>query len=206
MSFARKEPRVNHTAGLAFPRPTRPAKEPKRLRPRPAAPGERPKFSTLSRSGPIKHRSRRHIARNVQHAGYLAFIHGERCCETGRYGTDANPIEANHAHVMGIGLKASDYDTFPLLRSVHREWTEHRGRFEFFDRDQRRAYEDLHLTATHNRWLALPEDEREAYQVAALAEREAMRAAAKERRSAGKHTAKRCTKPNCVLHPGGVRK
>lgn len=185
----------------AFPKPVKREKAPKPLRSRkPIA-----RKTRLKRGGPIRHRQRRHIARNVQHAGYLKWLHEQRCCETGRYGSEYDRIDANHVnHVLGgVALKAPDFYAFPLLHSVHMQFTRGEGWFEGWTKVQRRAYAELHLEATHNRWLALPEDVREQYQVAAIAEREAMRAAAKERRAAPKRL-KRCTKPGCTKHPHGV--
>jgi hypothetical protein len=187
MSLSRRGLRINPTADFAHPKPTRTEKHPRGLK----------------RSGPIERRRRRHIARNVQHAGYLKWLHEQRCCETGRYGTKYDRIDANHVNheLGGVGLKAPDYYSFPLLHSLHMQWTRHEGFCDGWTKVQRREYAEFHLGATHNRWLALPEDVRDGYQAAALAEREAMR---DQRRAERAHTPKRCTKPGCTKHPHGV--
>jgi len=90
---------------------------------------------------------------------YVALIHRMPCCcELGVYrfdgGQTADPsdyresmcggrIEANHAgEKPGMGLKASDSTCIPMCSLHHKDWSEHRGLFALWTREERRAWAD----------------------------------------------------------------
>lgn len=104
MSFARKEPRENYTAALAYPKPTRVPGEPKQLRPRRAAPGEAPKFSTLSRGKRMKRNLRtKQQLRETVFAPYERWLtaDGAVCAVCG---TSEN-IQGAHVGISGMGMR-----------------------------------------------------------------------------------------------------
>jgi|SRR6185295_16027854 len=104
MSFARKEPRENLTAALAFPRPTRKQKPPKRLRARQPEPGEAPKFSTLARGKRMKRnwKTKQQVRESV-FAPYERWLtsDGAFCAVCG---TSQN-IQGAHVGVGGMGMR-----------------------------------------------------------------------------------------------------
>ena len=154
MSFPRKEPRANPTADFAFPKPVRAAKEPKPLRSRPAAPGEPPKFSTLSRSRPMKKAPPKRISERVADRAYLAWVHQQACCVTFSFAGPGIVIEANHAGIKpGLALKCSDLETLPMEREIHRQWTEYSGRFKSWTRQQRREWADAKIVDHLGRFI-----------------------------------------------------
>jgi len=104
MSFARKEPRENHTAALAFPRPTRQPKPPKPLRARRPTPGEKPKFSTLARGKRMKRNLK--TKQQLREAVFVPYEHwltsdGASCAICG---TSYN-IQGAHVGLGGMGLR-----------------------------------------------------------------------------------------------------
>jgi len=104
MSFARKAQRENHTAALAFPRPTRKQKTPKPLRARRPPPGEKSKFSTLARGKRMKrNRKTKQQLREAVFAPYERWLtsDGAFCVVCG---TPEN-IQGAHVGVGGMGLR-----------------------------------------------------------------------------------------------------
>ncbi len=171
MSFARKEPRENYMADLAFPRPTKADKKSRRKEPEPA----------------------KRIAANIEHAGYLAFVHSLPCVVTGlldgvwHHGRkEYVRVEANHLKTFGDAggqaLKSSDFNTVPMAHWIHADWTDGTGDFKEWTREARRDASILWLEATHRRWFALTDAQRAGWQERAIADREAMRDAAADRR------------------------
>jgi len=152
----KRDTKPNPTEGFAYPKPTRKAKAPKRREPH----------------APLR------IKKNEKYAGYLAWIHEQRCVVTGLEGSAFDPIEASHVGRPGTGMKAgNDFHTVPMLRSVHRQWGSVRttGRFKDMTLEQRRVLSRNYLVQTHATWHALPIETREWYQTTALAVRESMR-------------------------------
>ena len=168
MSLARREPRENYMAALAFPRPT---KQEKKNRRKEKAPPPR-------------------IAANVQHAGYLAWVHSLPCVITGLQEGVWFParkeyvhVEANHVGPGGTSMKhGSDFDTIPMTRWIHRDWTDGTGHFKEWAKEARAAASALWLEVTHREWFALTDEARAEWQERAVSEREAMREAAADRR------------------------
>lgn len=168
MSFARREPRPNLTEGFAF-----------------AKPSPREKKSRRKEKAPPPR-----IAANVQHAGYLAWIHSEPCVVTGLVAGNWNParkeyvvIDASHVGVGGTALKhGGDFATVPKEHRTHMDWTDGTGQFKEWTKEARAEASALWLEATHRRWFALTDEERAGWQERAIAEREAMREAAADRR------------------------
>lgn len=168
MSLPRREPRPNNTAGFAFAKPDRREKKSRRKE---IAPPPR-------------------IAANVHHAGYLAWIHQGPCVVTGLVAGSWNParkeyvrIDASHVGVGGASLKhGGDFCTVPKEHRTHMDWTEGTGQFKEWTKEARAEAAVLWLEATHRRWFALTDEERAEWQERAIAEREAMREAAAERR------------------------
>lgn len=155
MSFARKEAHENVTAGFAFPKPSRAVKEPKRLVARQPAPGEPPKFSTLSRGKPMRKGPPKRIAARVADRPYVAWIHTQACCVTFSFAGPGVIIEANHAGPSaGMAAKCSDLETLPVEREAHRQWTEYSGRFKSWTRAQRREWADARIVEHLDRFIA----------------------------------------------------
>src|SRR5690348_9141377 len=104
MSFARKEPRENYTAALAFPKPGRVPKKRKQLRPRQPTPGEPRKFSTLSRGKRMKRNL--HTKQQLREAVFAPYerwltADGAVCAVCG---TSEN-IQGAHVGVVGMGMR-----------------------------------------------------------------------------------------------------
>lgn len=158
MTLSRREVKENPTAGFKFPKPT-----------------YKPKPVKWPRAKPP-----RRIEENIPHAGYLRWIHEQRCVVTDARGSLYDKIDASHVGLGGTGKKAGDdIDTVPMLRSVHRDWTlgmsAPNGRFGQTRKRERQELARRWLVLVHAAWFALPQTERERYQADALAERAAMR-------------------------------
>jgi len=118
----------------------------------------------IARTSGLKRKAmRRRPARRIEERRhmrpYVALIHRMPCCcELGVYrfdgGQTADPsdyresmcggrIEANHAgEKPGMGLKASDSTCIPMCSLHHKDWSEHRGLFALWTREERRAWAD----------------------------------------------------------------
>ena len=70
----------------------------------------------------------------------------------------------------------------PKAHWIHRDWTDGTGHFKDWDKAARSDASVLWLEATHRKWFALTDEERAGWQERAIAEREAMREAAADRR------------------------
>ncbi len=121
----------------------------------------------------MKRQAPRRVAQRKHMRPYVALIHAMPCCcELGVYrfsgGQTADPsgyresmcsgrIEANHAgEKPGMGLKASDSTCIPMCSGHHRDWTEHRGLFRGWTREERRQWADEVIARCQ--LAAIPED------------------------------------------------
>jgi hypothetical protein len=65
-----------------------------------------------------------------------------------------------------MGLKAPDSTCIPMCSAHHRDWTEHRGLFRFWTREERRAWADEQIRRT--KLAATPDNRIAAYTFEAI--------------------------------------
>lgn len=103
----------------------------------------------LKRTGWIKRKAPRRLAKRSAFAPVLAFVRGLPCVSCSKSGpSDAAHVVTGRSQ-RGMGIKCSDAQTVPLCRICHRAFDTHSGQFRGWSREQR--YEIA------NRWLLLVE-------------------------------------------------
>lgn len=124
---------------LAFPKPSRPKKAPRRL----------------TRKTWMRKRRPRRLSRPGSDLAYLVWLHTQPCilalshrCERG--------IQASHLRRnTGLGLKEPDRNAIPMCAGIHEQWEQHRGIFAGWTKLERFAWFTRAIAetqATYKRW------------------------------------------------------
>lgn len=89
----------------------------------------------------------------------LEFVRHQRCAATYLDGSGDCWLapgravnEANHAEILGMGMKDVDARTFSLCSGHHGKWTAHKGFCEGWTREERKAFEEKEIDRTDLLW------------------------------------------------------
>lgn len=83
---------------------------------------------------------------------YLHWVASLPCCSCGA----RPPSHAHHSTGGGMGMKAHDRETMPLCHKCHRDFHDGNGKFDGWNRAQRRLFQDLAVEQTLRLWAAGP--------------------------------------------------
>ncbi len=127
---------------LAFPKPSRPKKAPRRL----------------TRKTWMRKRRPRRLSRPGSDLAYLGWLHTQPCVFFAFYPNHecSGGIQSSHLrHNTGLGLKEADRNAVPMCRALHEAWEQHRGPFRGLSKLQRFAIFTQWIAdtqATYKRW------------------------------------------------------
>jgi hypothetical protein len=103
-------------------------------------------FEIMQPGSTLRGQSPKRVSIRKPDRPYLAWIHTQACCVTGVFGGPGVNIEANHVGPKpGLAIKCSDLLTIPMEQEIHRQWTDHTGRFKSWSRTTRREWADARI-------------------------------------------------------------